>query len=301
MWPKDRSIRSFDGTLIRYTMLGPDDAPVVAFCAGFVCPDIYWKYIAPELESDYRLLIWNYRGIGVSELPRPPGYHAVRITDEELGIESNARDLHVIFEAEGIERAALVGHSMGVQVALDAYRQFPEHVSAIISLAGPYRTPLRTFYGTDLSSRLMPVALPLLHALPRLSLLGWRALVHNPLSYHAGKLVRAIGAKAKAEDMAGYFDHVSMIDPLIAAKMIRGMHSHSAEDLLEKIDVPVLIVHGTSDPFTPLIVAKEMAERIPTANLVVIQDGSHTLPIESPDEILAAVRPFLKRAFSVPC
>ncbi len=271
---------------------------MVAFCAGFVCPDIYWKYIVPELIGDYRVLVWNYRGIGVSELPRPPGYHAVRIADGELGIESNARDLHVIFEAEGIENAALIGHSMGVQVALEAYKQFPEHVSAIVSLAGPYRTPLRTFYGTDLGSRLMPVALPLLHILPRVSLLGWRALVHNPLSYHAGKLVRAIGAKAKADDMAGYFDHVSMVDPLIAAKMVRGMHAHSAEDILESIAVPVLIVHGTSDPFTPLVVAREMAERIPNAKLVVIEDGSHTLPIESPDEIVAELRPFLKMALN---
>jgi pimeloyl-ACP methyl ester carboxylesterase len=293
-------VRSFDGTLIRYTVMGPNEAPLVAFCAGFVCPDIYWKYIVPALVGEYRLLVWNYRGIGVSELPRRPGFHAVGIADDDLSIEANSRDLHAIFEAESFERAALVGHSMGVQVALEAYRQFPERVAAIVSLAGPYATPLRTFYGTDLGARLMPVALPLLHVLPRVSLLGWRALVHNPLSYHAGRLVKAIGPKAKAEDMTGYFDHVSMVDPLIAAKMIRGMHAHSAEDLLETIDVPVLIVHGTDDPFTPISVAKEMAERIPNAGLVVIENGSHTLPIEVPEEIVGELQPFLKAVFSSP-
>jgi pimeloyl-ACP methyl ester carboxylesterase len=80
--------------------------------------------------------------------------------------------------------------------------------------------------------------------------------------------------------------------------MIRGMHSHSAEDLLSSLGVPVLIVHGTQDPFTPISVAKVMAERIPDARLVVIQDGSHTLPIESPREILAELTPFLKEVFS---
>ncbi|MEX0875019.1 MAG: alpha/beta hydrolase [Actinomycetota bacterium] len=133
-----------------------------------------------------------------------------------------------------------------------------------------------------------------------MSLLGWRALVHNPLSYHAGRWVKAIGPQAKAEDMTGYFDHVSMVDPLIAAKMIRGMHTHSAEDLLETIDVPVLIVHGTDDPFTPISVAKEMAERVPNAGLVVIENGSHTLPIEVPEEIVGELKPFLKAVFSSP-
>lgn len=98
--------------------------------------------------------------------------------------------------------------------------------------------------------------------------------------------------------MTGYFDHVSRTDPLIAAKMIRGMHSHSAEDVLEKIDVPVLICHGTADPSTPYRVAEEMNERIPRARLVPFEGGSHTLPIEYPDEIAAAVRPFLADAVS---
>jgi 3-oxoadipate enol-lactonase len=298
LWPKDQSIRSFDGTTIRYTLLGPPETPVIAFCAGFLCPDTYWRYIVPALEDEYRLLVWNYRGTGVSELPRWPGFHAFAIDDDELGIEANARDLKRILDAEDIGGAALVGHSMGTQVVLEAFRRFPERVAALVSLAGAYRSPLRTFYGTDLSGRLAPIALPLLHAFPRVTLVAWRALVHNPLAYPAGRLVRAIGPRTKAEDMKGYFDHVSMTDPLIAAKMIRGMHAHSAEDVLEKIDVPVLICHGTADPFTPLPVAQEMADRIPHARLVVLEDGSHTLPIEYPDEIVAAIRPLLTDALS---
>ena len=298
LWPKDRSVCSFDGTNIRYTMLGPQGAPVVVFCAGFLCPDTYWRYLVPALEGDYRLLVWNYRGIGVSELPRWPGFHALAISDDELGIEANVKDLDVILGVESIDSCVLVGHSMGVQVALESYRRFPERIAGLVSIAGPYMTPLRTFYGTDLSGRLAPVALPLLHALPRVTLLAWRALVHNPLAFPAGRAVRAIGPRAKPADMVGYFDHVSMIDPLIAAKMIRGMHAHSAEGLLEKIDVPVLICHGTADPFTPLGVAKEMEDRIPDARLVVFEDGSHTLPIEHPVEIAAEVRPFVEAALS---
>jgi pimeloyl-ACP methyl ester carboxylesterase len=299
LWAKDRSVRSFDGATIRYCVRG-DAGPWIALCAGFLCPDIYWKYIVPALENDYRVIVWNYRGIGVSELPRPPGFHALRIEPDELSVAVNAKDLHAILEAEHVDRVVLVGHSMGTQVILEAYERDAGRVGGLVSLAGPYETPLRTFYRTDLSARLAPVALPFLHLLPRTSLFAWRALVHNPLAYRAGRLFQAIGSRAPREDMRGYFDHVSMIDPLIIAKMIRGMHSHSAERLLPKIGVPVLICHGAKDPFTPVTVAEEMADRIPAARLVVFEDGTHTLPIEYPDEIVEAMRPFLEKALSSP-
>ena len=299
IWRKDRWVRSYDGTKIRYALLGDPGAPVVALCAGFLCPDTYWKYLVPVLSERHRVLVWNYRGIGVSDLPRNPGFHAYAIDDAELSIEANARDLSFVLDDAGIEQATLIGHSMGVQVILESFRQFPERVTALVALSGPYRTPLRTFYGTDISARLAPIALPLLHALPRVTLLAWRALMLNPLNTAIGQRVaRVIGPRTKPDDMRGYFEHLSLIDPLIATKMIRGMHSNSAEDLIAKIDVPVLIVHGTADPFTPLVVAEEMEREIPGAELVVIDDAAHTLPIEYPSEVGAEVLAFLDRVLS---
>lgn len=299
LWPKHRSIRSFDGTCIRYTILGPADGPVVTMCAGFLCPDTYWKYLVPGLTPHYRVLVWNYRGVGVSDLPRKPGFHAVNIAPKALSVDANARDLQVVLDEEGITDTVLVGHSMGFQTALEAYRQFPERIAALVSVAGTYRSPLRTFYGTDLSARTVPFALPLLHTFPRVTLFLWRGLMRSPATYPAARYVlRAAGPKARSGDLTGYFEHLSMSDPLIAAKMIRGMHEHSAEDLLDDIDVPVLICHGTADPFTPPRVAKTMADRIPGAEAVWISDGSHTLPIEHPDEILRSLEPFLERSFT---
>jgi pimeloyl-ACP methyl ester carboxylesterase len=118
--------------------------------------------------------------------------------------------------------------------------------------------------------------------------------MRNPFNHTLGqRIARVIGPRAKAEDMTGYFEHLSMTDPLIATKMIRGMHNNSAEDVLAKIDVPVLIVHGTADPFTPLVVAQEMEREIGGAKLVVVDGAAHTLPIEYPDEVGAEVLAFL--------
>lgn len=299
LWPKDRSIRSFDGTRIRYTILGPADGPIVTTCAGFLCPDTFWKYLVPGLTPRYRVLVWNYRGVGVSDLPRNPGFHAVNLSPKDLSVEANAKDLGVILDQEGITDTVLIGHSMGVQTALEAYRRFPQPVAGLVSLAGTYRSPLRTFYGTDLSARIVPVALPLLHVFPRATLLLWRALIRSPASYPAARhLLRATGPGVRPGDLTGYFEHLSMSDPLIGAKMIRGMHEHSAEDLLGEIDVPVLVCHGTADPFTPPRVARAMIDRIPEAEVAWVEEGSHTLPIEQPDEILRPLEAFLGKAFA---
>ena len=295
LWEKDRSVGSFDSTEIRYTVRGPADAPVVVLCAGFVCPDTYWKYLVPALESDHRVIVWNYRGIGVSGLPRPPGFHARDIAEDELSVENNARDLEAILDAESIDAAVLVGHSMGCQVVFEAYRRRPPRYRGLVALAGPYRTPLRTFYGTDASARIAPLTLPFVHLLPRVTLVGWRLAFDSPLAYPVGKhVLRAIGPTVKEEDMKGYFEHLSTLDPLIVGKMVRGMHSHDASDVLPTIRVPVLIVHGTRDPFTPIAVAVDMERAIPEATLVKIEGGSHTLPIEYPAEVAGEVRTFLK-------
>lgn len=297
LWEKDRRVVSFDGTEIRYTTKGPADAPTVVLCAGFVCPDTYWKYLVPALQDDHRVVVWNYRGIGVSGLPRSPGFHAREIAEDELSIENNAKDLEVILDAEGVEGAALIGHSMGCQVIFEAYRRRPPRYRALVTIAGPYRTPLRTFYGTDISARIAPFTLPLVHLLPRATLLAWRALFSSPLAYPVGaRVLRAIGPNAKADDMQGYFDHLATLDPLIVGKMVRGMHDHDASDVLPTIRVPVLILHGTSDPFTPLVVAQQMERAIGSAKLVAFEGGSHTLPIEFPAEIAGEIRTFLSSA-----
>lgn len=297
IWEKDRSVHSFDSTEIRYTLIGPTDAPVVALCAGFVCPDTYWKYLVGALSDDHRVLVWNYRGIGVSGLPRPPGFHARDIDEHELSIENNAKDLEAILDAEGIDDATLVGHSMGCQVVFEAYRRRPPRYRSLICIAGPFRTPLRTFYGTNVSSWIAPITLPFVHLLPRTTLLAWRALFSSQLTYPVGQhVLRAIGPTAKQDDMKGYFEHLATLDPLIVGKMVRGMHAHDAHDVLPTIRIPVLILHGTNDPFTPLKVAKEMERTIPDATLVTYQGGSHTLPIEFPAEVAGDIRVFLKRS-----
>ena len=115
LFPKGRCVVSFDGTHIAYGLMGRGDI-TVALCAGYCCPDNFWKYLTPALAKRYRVLIWNYRGCGVSGMPREPGYRARNYTVEDFSLDRYARDLKAILDHEGIRRVVLLGHSMGTQV-----------------------------------------------------------------------------------------------------------------------------------------------------------------------------------------
>jgi len=77
-------------------------------------------------------------------------------------------------------------------------------------------------------------------------------------------------------------------------RMLDRAAAHSAEDLLETIDVPVLVFAGARDRFTPPERSVEMARRIPGAELCIVPGGSHTAPIELPDLFVLRLEKFLR-------
>ena len=59
----------------------------------------------------------------MSGLPRHPGRGARNLRDEDVAIPRLAADLLAVLDDAGVDRVVLVGHSMGVQTSLEAYRQ----------------------------------------------------------------------------------------------------------------------------------------------------------------------------------
>lgn len=289
-WPKDRSVRSSDGASLSYTFLGPDDGPVVALCSGFLCPDTWWWHLVPALENaGYRILLFHYRGIATSTLPH-------RTTPDAFSIPRNARDLLEIADAEGLDDLVLVGHSMGVQVMLEAFCLLRGRVRAIASLTGPYASPVRTLYGRREVSYLVyePVRLALKMTLPPVLRLGWRAAWGHLPFLGIGRAVKAFGARTSDELVASYVAHARAMDPRIAIRMAEGMHAHSAADSLHEIDVPALVVVGGKDPFTPPDLGRHMADVMREAVLRVAPNGTHGTVLEYPELVNGWVLDFLE-------
>ena len=289
LWPKDREVVRGDGTRIRYTLRGPDDAPWVALCSGFLCPDNFWARLGPPLMERYRVIVFNYRGTGASTDPRRIGYRARRVTADDYAIEKLAGDLAAILDQEGVDTVVPIGHSMGCQVALEVFRQLGRtRVPALGLITGPFASPFTTFYGTNLAAYLLPLVRAGTRAVPTPFIRALPYVLRLPIAMRGARVVRALGPLTPADGMALYFEHFPRVNPLVALKIAQAMHQYDAGAWLEDVDVPALIVVGGRDRFTPPAIGRELAARLPDAELLELPDGTHGAVLEFPDEILAA-------------
>lgn len=278
-------VTSFDGTELAWTAAGEGDLTVV-LANGIFCSDVYWTFLQPQLvEHGYRVVFWDYRGHGRSSPPADP---------DQVSVPSHARDLWAVADAAGANRAVLLGHSMGVQTILEAYRLAPERVAGLLPVAGAYEHPDRTFYGLPVLHLLLPVMGWWVTPVPAATRLAWQALTAQvQLLDWSGRVSRMIGPDASHELMAEYFAHLATLDPLLCFRMLRAMGDHSARDLLPDVAAPTLVLAGGRDVMTPPGLARRMAAAIPDARLEVLPEGSHTLPIDDPDRFGELVLGFL--------
>lgn len=79
------------------------------------------------------------------------------------------------------------------------------------------------------------------------------------------------------------------------ARLMAAMRA-DLRDASRKIEVPALIIHGSSDPLVPMSAARELAELIPGAELVIIRGAGHLPYLTHPDEVNAAVARFLEKS-----
>ena len=287
-WPKDRFVRSDDGARIAYTFLGPDDGPVVALCSGFLCPDTWWHYLAPDLaEAGYRVLLFHYRGIAASGLPPTDGPDA-------FTVDRFASDLRAIVDEEDLSDLVIVGHSMGVQVMLEAYRLLRRRTRAVVALTGPYASPIHTLYGRREMVYLYEATRFLLHlTYPPLLRLGWRVAWTRLPFLTLGRAVKAFGPRTSEEIVESYVRHAASFDPQLVLRIAQGMHAHTAMDLLPEVSVPALVVVGGKDPFSPPDLGQQMVDAMPDARLRTVPEGTHGTILEYPEMVNTFVREFL--------
>jgi pimeloyl-ACP methyl ester carboxylesterase len=96
-------------------------------------------------------------------------------------------------------------------------------------------------------------------------------------------------------DVERHIGQISEVDFSIMWRMMSAMHGHSAADVLPTIEVPVLILGGERDHFTPPFVQHRMHELIPDSEIVMFPEGGHLLPVEEADGIAAALVDFVRR------
>ena len=276
-----------DGAILGWQAEGTGPRTLIA-CNGIGVSTFFWRRLSSHFAGlGDTFVIWDYRGHGRSPVPEGP---------ESMTVVSCARDLWTVANAVGCRRPVLVGHSMGSQVILEAYRLDPARVVALVPMLGAAGKVFASFLG---GSTLTPVFRSLIELGARNAALAGRALralLRMPLVFEA---VRALGIVhadlCPREDFEPYFAHLSQLDLRGYFALARDLLTHDASDLLERIDVPVLVVAGERDLFTPLARSRELASRIPDAELLILRQGSHAALVEQPELLALTLEKFLSR------
>jgi pimeloyl-ACP methyl ester carboxylesterase len=190
---------------------------------------------------------------------------------------------------------------MGVQGIFEAYRVGgPERVAGIVPVAGTFENPVPTFMEKEVLDRLFPIADVLFGHVPFFALrpvMAQASRMPKSFTMRAIKLILRTGDNVQFEDVERHVRMFSEVDFGIMWRMMSGMRHHSAADVLPTITVPVLILGGLRDHFTPPSVQHRMHDLIPNSEMVLFPEGGHLLPVEEAAGITDALTEWLDRRF----
>lgn len=249
------------------------DGPPVVLLHGFACGKRMWLHQIRALKRRFRVIAYDQRGHGLTDAPpAAQGYSAGLL----------GRDLVGVLDALKIERAALVGFSLGGGPALALAAAKPDRVSHLV-LAD-------VGAGADEPIKLESIAR------------RWGDLIgRGDIDELVCDMLRSELFKIYARRNLRRRNHMAA---LIRATPIDGLRFTLAQvlakrkslfrltGLLESIQVPTLIAVGQYD-YMCSKAARLMAQSIPDAVLKVIGDSGHMAPLEQPTAFNAALLEFL--------
>ncbi|MGK0362444.1 MAG: pimeloyl-ACP methyl ester carboxylesterase, partial [Bradymonadia bacterium] len=240
--------QGIDGTRLFYEVEGEGPIDFV-LCDGIGCDGFIWRYLRPRLLERGRVIHLHMRGHGQSAPPVDPA---------AIEIATLAEDWRSLLNHLGSQRTVVLGHSMGVQVALELGHLDVGRAEALVLLCGAFENPIATFHDNPNFQKVFP----LLQKATRLGGIAvraaWRKLVALPVSYHVARMTELHPDLARRHDFEPYLEHLSRMDPRLFFDMLGGALRHSARPYLPSLDIPVLVVGGEDDKFTPGRLSSEM-------------------------------------------
>ena len=280
-----------DGTNIWYQTFEGTGPVTYVLCDGVACDGYIWKYFIPYFAGEAEIIHAQYRGHGRSDVPQDL---------KSLTVEQFAADiLELLQELDRSEQTLVfVGHSMGVQVALECYRQAPQHVRGLILINGPYGEALKHVHSTPLFAKALPGVQKLVDRWQNYVEKVWQPLLDSEPTYLLALAFEVNPWLTQRKDFRVYFKTLGEMPPKVYLAALEGANQHTAEDILAEVKVPTLVVAGDKDRFTPYPVCLRLYKKIPGAELMTMPTGSHIGPLELPELLHLRIEKFVRTHFT---
>lgn len=281
-----------NGISITYEDSGPRGAPVIFLIMGLGGQLTLWpdEFVAALNAHGFRTIRYDNRDVGLSTRFDAAGVPNVKllVVKSLLGLRPQtpyriadmADDAIALMDALDIDRAHVVGASMGGMIA--------QHVAARV----PERLPSLTSVMSTTGNRRLPRARPE----------AMKALAGRPMRGDPEELIAYMKRAAGVVGSPAYPPTAERLDwrirrdfnrawypPGFARQMAAIIADGDRRKMLRTIKVPTLVIHGEDDPLVPVAGGRDTAENIPGARLLTIPGMGHDLPLALVDTLADAI------------
>ena len=263
-------VRATDGIRLHYNEMGRRSGPPVLMIQGLGADKNAWMLQRLALASKYRTIALDNRGAGRSD--KPYG---------DYSLEQMAQDAMSVLDHAGVETAHVMGASMG---------------GAITEIVG-------VRHAERVRSLTLACTACMHHAWRKELLAEWAdSAVTKGMGSMTGEAARwVIGPRSfrRLAPAIGWLGPLAFARPphAFAAQVAAILAiDDSLSDELADITAPTLVIVGNQDILTPRGDSEDIADRIPTAELVVISGAAHGLMIEHATTFNRVLLEFLGRA-----
>jgi pimeloyl-ACP methyl ester carboxylesterase len=280
-------VRSIDGTRLHTEIFGPDDGYPIVFSHGITCALRVWKHQIADLSADHRVIVFDHRGHGRSEVPRRHGY----------SLDHLAGDLNAVLDAtlRPGERAVIAGHSMGgitISAWSARYRDIvprrADAVALINTTTGDLLRELRLLNMPGvLAATRVRVAEQVIRAIGSLK-------VPRGAKWTSRRFIAALAVGADADPAIADFVYELFMGTAPAA---RGGCARMLADALgpehlplDGLTVPALVIGSKKDRLLPISQSRKIADAVPNLADFVQLPGGHCAILERPDEVNQLLR-----------
>ena len=245
---------------------------VMVFAHGFGCDQNMWRFVAPEFEGEFKVVLFDHVGAGGSDLS---AYDKAKYST----LQGYADDLVEIGNALGLKDAVFVGHSVSAMIGLLASLKAPDLFGRMVLVGPPPGTSTtattsaasarRRSRSFSSSSKTTTWVGP-----PRWRLRSWAIRIGPELG----------------EELTNSFCRT---DPEIAKAFARVTFTSDNRGDLAKVTIPTLILQCSEDIIASEEVGKFVRSRIPGSEIVFLKATGHCPNLSAPAEVVSAIRAYV--------
>jgi 3-oxoadipate enol-lactonase len=252
-----------DGARIRMRVEGRADAPALLFSHSLGVTMDTWAPQASDLGDTFRIVRYDARGHGGSDAPA--GLYSIEL----LG-----RDALAVLDAAGVANAHLVGLSMGGMVGMWVGIHAPQRLRRLVLANTTAHIPLRDMWSSRIETALGT---------------GMDSIAAPTLDRWLGEDFKARQPQARDAMVAA----MRAMSPVGYAGCCGALREADQRASIGRITAPTLVVTGTADLATTPAVAQALAEAIPGARALTIEEAGHLSNVEQPESFNRHIRAFL--------